>query len=196
MSTPSYTDLQLDALRELANIGSGQAAAALSQLLAKPIDISVPTAAALPLADAVAVAGQPDAERHGILVPIVGDMEAAVVLLVPEQDAQILCGVFGLDPHGEDGRSMLAEVGNILGTSYINVLAGMTGMALEPAPPQVTHDMLGAILASVLVGRGEDLEIALVLDSHLQVEGEDCSMSFLMLPEAGGVEQLLARIGL
>lgn len=196
MSTPSYTDLQLDALRELANIGSGQAAAALSQLLAKPIDISVPTAAALPLADAVAVAGAPDAERHGILVPIVGDMEAAVVLLVPEQDAQILCGVFGLDPHGEDGRSMLAEVGNILGTSYINVLAGMTGMALEPAPPQVTHDMLGSILQSVLIGRGQDLEIALILDSHLQVEGEDCSMSFLLLPESGGVEQLLGRLGL
>lgn len=191
-----YTDIQLDALRELANIGSGQAAAALSTLLGKPIDISVPTAAALPLNEAIAVAGEPEEVRHGILVPIVGDMGAAVVLLVPDQDAHTLCGVFGLDPNGPDGRSMLAEVGNILGTSYINVLAQMTGMALEPAPPQVVTDMLGAILESVLLGRGEDLEIALILDSALRVEEEECSMSFLLLPEAGGVEQLLARIGL
>jgi len=201
MSTPetttgTYTDLQLDALRELANIGSGQAAAALSQLLGKPIDISVPTAAALPLDDAIAIAGSADAERHGILVPVVGDMSASVVLLVPEADAQTLTGVYGLDPHSEDGRSMLQEVGNIVGTSYINVLAQMTGMELEPAPPQVTHDMLGAILASVLLGRGEDLDVALVLDSALRVEDEECSISFLLLPETGGVEELLARIGL
>ncbi len=191
-----YTDLQLDALRELANIGSGQAAASLSTLLGKPTDISVPTAAALPLADAVAIAGEPEEERHGILVPIIGDMSAAVVLLVPEEDAHTLCSVYGLDPHSEDGRSMLQEVGNILGTSYINVLAQMTGMDLEPAPPQVVHDMLGAILASVLIGRGEDIDVALVLDSNITVEGEACSMSFLLLPENGGVEDLLGRLGL
>lgn len=196
MSAQPYTDIQLDALRELANIGSGQAAASLSQLLGRPVDISVPTAAALPLEEAVAVAGDGDDPRHGILVPIIGDMEAAVVLLVPEADAETLCGTFGLDPAGEDGRSMLAEVGNILGTSYINVLAQMTAMAMEPAPPQVTHDMLGAILASVLLGRGENVDTALVLDSALAVEGEQCSMSFLLLPEPGGVDELLGRIGL
>ncbi len=196
MSTPIYSDVQLDALRELANIGSGQAAAALSQLLGRPVDISVPTAAALPLADAVAVSGDPDAPRYGILVPIIGDMDASVVLLVPEEDAVTLTSVFGLEPASEDGRSMLAEVGNILGTSYINVLAQMTGMGMEPAPPQVTHDMLGAILASVLLGRGDDVDVALVLDSALEVEGESCSMSFLLLPQPGGVDELLGRIGL
>ena len=196
MSTPIYSDIQLDALRELANIGSGQAAAALSQLLGRPVDISVPTAAALPLAEAVAVSGDPDAARYGILVPIIGEMEAAVVLLVPEEDAVTLTSVFGLEPASEDGRSMLAEVGNILGTSYINVLAQMTGMEMEPAPPQVTHDMLGAILASVLLGRGDDVDVALVLDSALEVEGESCSMSFLLLPQPGGVDELLGRIGL
>ncbi|WP_372791098.1 chemotaxis protein CheC [Paraconexibacter sp.] len=198
MSTqPSpYTELQLDALRELANIGSGQAAAALSSLLGKAVDISVPTAALLPLNDAVAVAGEPDDERHGILVPIVGDMLASVVLLVPDADAHTLTAVYGLDPHSADGRSMLQEVGNIVGTSYINVLAQMTGMALEPSPPQVTHDMLGAILASVLLGRGSDLEVALILDSDLRVEEEECSISFLLLPDTGGVDDLLTRIGL
>lgn len=190
----TYTDLQLDALRELANIGSGNAAAALSTMLGHPVDISVPTAAALPLADAVAIAGDPEALRHGILVPIVGELEAAVVLLVPEDDAEALCGVYGLDPNSADGASMLAEVGNILGTSYINVLAQMSGMEMEPAPPQVVVDMLAAILATVLLARG-DVEMALVLDSRLRVEGRDCSLSFLLLPAEGGIDALLARIG-
>jgi chemotaxis protein CheC len=165
-------------------------------MLGHPVDISVPTAAALPLAEAVAVAGAPDDPRYGILVPIVGEFEAAVVLLVPDEDARALTGVFGVTPEDEHGRSALQEIGNILGTSYINVLAQMCGMEMEPAPPEVVCDMLGAILETVLLARGEDIEIALVLDSQLSVEGQPCSLSFLLLPAAGGVEELLGRIGL
>lgn len=189
-----YTEVQLDALRELANIGSGQAAAALSTMLGHPVDISVPTAAAMPLADAVAAAGDPEETRFGILVPIIGEFDAAVVLLVPETDAQQLCDVYGLEPASEDGASFLGEIGNILGTSYINVLAQMAGMDMEPAPPQVVHDLLGAIVASVLMARG-DVDMALVLDSTLQVEGRPCELSFLLIPGSGGVHDLLARIG-
>ena len=65
----AFTDMQLDALRELANIGSGNAGTALSSMLGKSVDISVPTAAALPLAEAVAIAGAPDELRHGVVVP-------------------------------------------------------------------------------------------------------------------------------
>jgi chemotaxis protein CheC len=91
---------------------------------------------------------------------------------------------------------MLGEVGNILGTNYINVLAQMVAMDLEPAPPQVVEDMLGAILESVLIGRGGDIDHALILDSALQVEGEQCSLSFLLLPAEDGIRQLLGRLGL
>ena len=194
MST--FTDVQLDGLRELANIGSGQAAAALSAMLGHPVDISVPTAAVLPLNDAIDLAGPTDELRYGVLVPIFGDMDAIVVLLVPEEDAQTLCGVFGMTPDDEMGRSVLQECGNVLGTSYINALGQMSGMEMEPAPPEVVADMLGAILASVLLARGEDVDEALILDSALTVEGKPCSLSFLLLPQVGGISQLLSRIGL
>lgn len=194
MST--FTDVQLDGLRELANIGSGQAAAALSQMLGHPVDISVPTAAALPLSDAVAIAGEAEDLRFGVLVPIVGDLDAIVVLLIPREDAETLCGVFGMTPDDEMGRSVLQECGNVLGTSYINVLGQMSGMEMEPAPPEVVADMLGAILASVLLARGEDVDEALILDSALTVEDKPCSLSFLLLPSAGGIADLLSRIGL
>jgi chemotaxis protein CheC len=190
-----FTDMQLDALRELANIGSGNAGTALGAMLGKSVDISVPTAAVMPLTEAVAVAGAPDELRHGVVVPIVGDLEAIVVLLFPDPDARALCGLYGLEPSTPDGASMLGEVGNILGTNYINVLAQMVGVAMEPAPPQVVEDMLGSILSSVLVGRGDDIDEALVLDSNLMVEDEQCSLSFLLLPNHGGIRQILERLG-
>jgi len=192
----TFSDMQLDALRELANIGSGNAGTALSTMLGKSVDISVPTAAALPLAEAVAIAGEPDELRYGVVVPVVGDFEAIVVLLFPEEDARTLCGIYGIEPSTPDGYSMLGEVGNILGTNYINVLAQMAGMALEPDPPQVVEDMLGSILSTVLIGRGEDVEEALILDSDLLVEDENCSLSFLLLPNHGGIKELLGRLGL
>jgi chemotaxis protein CheC len=192
----TFTDMQLDALRELANIGSGNAGTALGQMLGKTVDISVPTAAVLPLAEAVAFAGDPDELRHGVVVPVVGDMDAVVLLLFPDADARTLCGIYGIEPSTPDGQSMLGEVGNILGSNYIKVLAQMATIDLEPAPPQVVEDMLGSILQSVLLGRGEDIDTALILDSSLQVEDEECSLSFLLLPAEGGIRQLLERLGL
>lgn len=192
----TFSDMQLDALRELANIGSGNAGTALGAMLGKSVDINVPTAAALPLDEAVAIAGEPDELRYGVVVPMVGDFEAIVVLLFPEEDAKKLTGIYGIEPSTPDGYSMLGEVGNILGTNYINALAQMVGMEMEPQPPQVVEDMLASILSTVLIGRGDDIEEALILDSNLLVEEEECTLSFLLLPNHGGIKELLGRLGL
>jgi chemotaxis protein CheC len=192
----TFSDMQLDALRELANIGSGNAGTALGTMLGKSVDINVPTAAALPLDEAVAIAGAPDELRFGVVVPMVGDFEAIVVLLFPEEDAKKLTGIYGIEPSTPDGYSMLGEVGNILGTNYINALAQMVGMEMEPQPPQVVEDMLASILSTVLIGRGDDVDEALILDSNLLVEEEECTLSFLLLPNHGGIKELLGRLGL
>lgn len=195
MST-QYTELQLDALRELANIGSGTASTALSSMLGRSVDISVPTASALPFAEAVDAIGPPETEVTGIVLGIVGDMDGTVLLLVPPADADKLCHMLGVEPDGEFAASALGEIGNVVGTSYINALAAMTGMALEPTPPATATDMLAAIVETVLAGHAHAGDVALLLDSDLTVEGEDCSVSFLLVPDQGGVDELLSRLGL
>jgi chemotaxis protein CheC len=195
MST-EYTALQLDALRELANIGSGTAGTALSQMLGRPVDISVPNALALPLAEAVDAVGTAEEEVTGVVIPLVGDMQAIVVLIFPLADAATLCGLLGVEAGTEVGMSALSEIGNILGASYVGSLGAMTGMELEPTPPQTVTDMLAAIVSTVLAANATTTDTALILDSELQVEGESCSLSFLMLPAAGGVDELLARMGM
>ena len=195
MST-QYSDLQLDALRELANIGSGTASTALSSMLGRSVDISVPNALVLPFAEAVEATGPAEDEVTGIVLGVVGDLAATVLLLVPPADAATMCRMLGVEPDDEFALSALGEIGNVVGTSYINALAAMTGMEIEPTPPATATDMLGAIVETVLASHADGGDVALLLDSDLEVEGEDCSISFVLVPDQGGVDQLLERLGM
>jgi chemotaxis protein CheC len=194
--TPRYTDMQLDALRELANIASGNAATALAQMLGREVDLNVPRVLALPLADAVEACGNPDEATTSVVIPRDGDIEGVVLLLIEPEGAQALCGLLGVDADSEIGESALREIGNILGTSCLNALASMTGLHMEPCPPHLTTDMLGAIVSSLALSQTASTELVLVLDSELAVAGEPCSISFVLLPTDGGVSDLLAPLGL
>ena len=193
---PSLSDIQLDALRELANIASGTAATALSQMLAREVEISVPRALALSPVDAVDACGDPERHVAGVVVPLRGDIEGLVLLMIPFEQAESLCSLLGVQAHTEVGDSALREIGNILATSYLNGLGAMTGLALEPSPPHLHNDMLGAIVSTLLVGTAGANDLALVLDSELDVSGEPCSISFLLLPTSGQISDLLAPLGL
>lgn len=194
MST--YSDLQLDALREIANIGSGTAATALAAMLGRSVDLSVPHVEAVPLVEAVETVGDPSRPTTAALLPIMGDMDGVVLLLFRPDAADTLCRLLGVEPGSEVGDSALSEIGNVLGTSYLNSIAAMTGLTLEPRPPEVVTDVLGAIVSSVLtrVAGGDD--VALLLDTQLRVEDEECAVSFLLVPEGDGVQELLTRLGL
>ena len=194
--TAQYSEMQLDALRELANIGSGTAATALSQMVGRPIDLSVPTVLALPLADAVDAAGDPEQEVWCVVLPIFGDLDAIVLMIFTPGDAAGICALLGVELDSEFGPSALGEVGNILGSSYVGALGQMTGLHLEPRPPEVTADMLGAIVATVLASTAHSTEVAFLLDSDLVIEGEACSFQFMLVPSRDGVTELLGRLGL
>ncbi len=189
-------DMQLDALRELANIASGTAATALSQMLGQEVELNVPRALALPLADAVDACGAPDAEVSGVVIPLEGDIAGLVLLLIPAEHAARLCTLLGVEAGTEVGDSALCEIGNILGTSYLNGLSAMTGMYLGPCPPHLSNDMLGAIVATLLAQTVGHSDTVLVLDSELDLQQDPCSISFLLLPTSGGVTDLLAPLGM
>jgi chemotaxis protein CheC len=195
MTTP-LTELQLDALRELANIASGTAATALSQMLGRDVDLQVPRALALPLADAVDACGDPEDEVAGVVIPIEGGLPGHVLLVIPSELTERLCTLLGVDANSEVGDSALREIGNILGTSYLNGLASMTGLELMPCPPVLQFDMLAAIVSSLLAASTGGSDLALVLESELDVADEPCALSFMLLPASGDITGLLAPLGL
>ena len=95
------------------------------------------------------------------------------------------------------GQSALGEIGNIVGTSYINALAQMTGLEIEPSPPQAATDMLGAIVAT----RADAASPAPTTSRSCSTptstsRARTARLSFLMLPTRDGVEELLGRLGL
>lgn len=193
--TIAYDERQLDALRELASIGTGTAATALAQVLGRPVELALPRALALGLADALEAVGEPDAMVAAVAMPIGGDADAVVLLLFSHGCAATLCGLLGVEPRSELGDSALAEIGNILGASAVGALATMTGLTLEPAPPHVVYDMLGAVVASVLSATAGELDVALVMDGELTVAEAACGLSFLLLPTDASVGELLRRLG-
>jgi chemotaxis protein CheC len=191
----TFTTFQLDALRELANIGSGTAGTALSQMLGRSVDISVPNAFVLPLAEAVDAVGAAEEDVTGVVIPLQGELDAVVLLVFPVADAATLCGLLGVEAGTDVGLSALSEIGNILGASYVGAIAAMTGLDLDLTPPQTVTDMLAAIVSTVLASRAAETDTAMILDSELQVEGEACSLGFMLLPAAGEVQEMLKRMG-
>ena len=147
---PALSETQLDAMRELANIGSGTAATALSSLIGLPVELDVPRALVLSVADAVDQAGPRDAILTAIAIPAVGDLDALALILMPAPTVETLCRLLGVDAEAEIGVSALCEIGNVLGSSYLGALSAMTRLQLQPGLPERVHDMLGAILQSAL----------------------------------------------
>jgi chemotaxis protein CheC len=190
-------DMQLDGLREIANIGSGTAATALSSMLGRAVDLNVPKALALELADAVDAVGRPDDDVTAVVLGVVGDLDATVVLLFDPKSAETICTLLGVDAaDSEMALSALGEVGNILGSSYIGAMGQMAGLQLEPSPPAAIADMLGAIVATALAATAVDTDFALLLDSEMLVEDAECTFGVLFVPSAEGVGRLLAGLGL
>jgi len=194
MST-SYTDLQLDTLREVANIGSGTASTALAALLGRPIDISAPAAHALPLREALEAVGEPATEVVSAPIPVAGDIPSLMLALVTTGHAVRLAELLGAAGDADVARSALAEVGNILGTHYLTSLHQMTGLALAPQPPRLAAGSLGTVVRDALTAPGGE-GLCLFIGSELVVEGESCSLSFLYVPGAEGADELLARLGM
>ena len=192
----NLNDLQLDALREMSNIGSGNAATALASMLGQSVDLHVPTALVLELADAVDAVGNPEDTVSAVIIGVFGDLDATVLLLFDPESANALCALLGVEGDPEMALSALGEIGNILGSSYIQAMGTMTNLHMEPHPPIAMADMLGAIVASVLAVAAADTDLALLLDSKMTVDGTACKFGFLYVPSGAGVALLLDRLSL
>lgn len=188
-----FTELQRSALLEIANIGSGNAATALSQLLGKPVEIAYAEALLATLAEAADKIGAAASPSAVVDTPVAND-GGKVLLLFPDGAGEQLCELFGTRLDDEMGRSALREVGNILASSYLNAVVEMTGMTLEPQPPTIEVDLLGSLVQRSLQGaRAEDPTV--LMRSVMTVESSDASFAFLFVPQLGAVELLLDHLG-
>ncbi|HEX2702371.1 MAG TPA: chemotaxis protein CheC [Solirubrobacteraceae bacterium] len=185
----AHTDIELDALREVANIGSSTAATAMSSLIGIAVEVSTPSAYAMPLADAIERVGPGEMIVTIVAVPVSGDLDALVLMILGPSTERAACKLIGVEADSDVGRSALAELGNILAASYIGALSTLTGLSLEAAPPERVRDMLRAVLSSALLSDAGDDQV-IVLESTVSVAVQECSLTFLFVPTRGSVDEI------
>src|SRR3954468_18870645 len=186
----SLKALQLDALREVANIGAGHAATALSQMVGETIMISVPTISVSPLEDVPPQVAAPDEPLAAVLMHMLGDLTGRTLLVFPRRTAQRLASLLlRRAPSGDDfsamERSALKEAGNILSSAYMNALSDFMGMMLVPSPPSMAVDMSSAVLTTAYLQFGSDKDYVFVVESEFMMDNVDEHLRgfFLLLPD-------------
>ncbi|EGW36763.1 chemotaxis protein CheC [Desulfosporosinus sp. OT] len=194
------TQFQLDALREIGNIGSGHAATALSTLLQRRIEMSVPRVWAVPFEQVSVIVGQLDTPQATIYVKVEGEAPGKAVFFFPIESAEIVVqALFGMDEPldlytNEMAQSALKEVGNILVSSFLISLSQFSGIPLQPSVPALAVDMIGASLDAIFLEEGLLDDTVLFIDTQLsgipKIKGQ-----FIFLPDDGSLKKLLGAIG-
>ena len=193
--------VQLDALREIGNVGAGNSATALSQIINRKIDMNVPEVSIVPLGDVPDLVGGPDAMVVGVFLRVYGEAPGNILFLLPRDSAfylvDTLMGKSHGDTHGLDfmDESALMEIGNILAGAYLNALFNFTKLSLLPSIPALAVDMAGAILSVVLVQLGQMGDHALVIETEFLAEGDDIKGHFFLVPDPGSLETILSAVG-
>ena len=194
--------LQLDALREVANIGAGHAATALSQLTKRKIMISVPRITVTPIEEVPKLMGDADAPVAAVLMHMLGDLTGRTLLMFPEPDARLLCDLLnkreiGTTTHfAELEQSSVKEAANILGGAYMNALADFMGMMLLPSVPSLVIDLAGAVLTTAYLNFGHDRDFVLCVqtDFKFQDVGQSLTGQFLLLPDLASLKAIFDAI--
>jgi chemotaxis protein CheC len=195
---------QLDAMREVANIGAGHAATALSQMTNRTIMITVPRVNVRPLEEACDVVGSPDDVVAAVLMHMMGDLTGRTLLLFPERAARTLCDFLlrrelgTTTSFGPMEQSALKEAGNILGSAYLNALSDFMGMMLVPSIPSLVIDLSGAILTSAHLNFGHERDYAFCVETSFRVQGATESLGghFLLLPDLASLRSIFDAIRL
>lgn len=198
-------DSQFDVLKEIGNIGAGNATTALATMLNIKVDMSVPNVALLPFDNISSFIGSEEQTVVGILLEIQGDIDGMMMFLFDMKSAHHLVNSLmmrdvhqdenGMADFSEMEMSALNEIGNIVAGSYLSALSGLTGMKMVSSVPALSIDMLGALLSVPAIEFGKYGDKLLMIQSEF---GEDDFVTgyFLLIPELESYDKILTSLGM
>jgi chemotaxis protein CheC len=197
-------DVQLDALREVANIGAGHAATALSQMTGSTIMISVPTINISSLEDVPTRLSEPEEPIAAVLMHMLGDLTGRTLLVFPRPTAMRLAELMLRRPAGSSRemgaleQSAIKEAGNILSGAYLNALSEFMGLMLLPSPPSLAVDMSSAVLTTAHLQFAAEHEYVFCVESEFVMDEIAARLRgvFLLLPDPASLNAILRAIRL
>ncbi|KAB7668660.1 chemotaxis protein CheC [Bacillus sp. B1-b2] len=203
----NLNSLKLDILREIGNIGAGNAATSLSKLLNKTIDMKVPDVQIVSFDQMMEMAGGSENIVAGVFLRLEGDVPGSMFFMLPIEQAnkfiRDMIGDSAIDlsqpPYDEIALSALQELGNILSGSYLSSLSDLTNLSLYPSVPALAIDMVGAIVTYGLIELSQVSDYAIVINTELVEKDHEVSKRvnghFFLLPDPDSFSTLFQSLG-
>jgi len=188
---------QVDALREVGNVGAGHAATALSQMIGKAVTLSIPKVEAVPFPRVSAILGGPESEVAALYMKVFGDTRGTILLVFGPDDMSALISLMLNKPlsslHSPTPieRSAILELGNILACSYLNAISQLLQISLIPSVPSLAVDMVGAILEAPIIELSRVADSALVLQTRFEDTARTFRGNFFLLPDPQSLDTML-----
>ena len=200
----SLKTIQLDALRETANIGAGHAATALSQMTGSTIMIKVPAISIASMEELPAQFSPDEEPVAAVLMHMLGDLSGRTLLVFPKPTVLRLAELMLRRPVGtsmdlgELEASAIKEAGNILSGAYMNALSDFLGMLLLPSPPTLVIDMSAAVITSAFAEFSADPDAILCVESEFMLTELHQTLRgfFLLLPDPASLQVMLRALRL
>ena len=200
----SYSDLNdmhIDALREIGNIGSGNAASSLAMMLSDQIDISVPVVRILDYEQVMEELGGPEQMIVGLLLCLDGDVNGMIMFLLHQNFANtLLASLIGEADVGgtvdEMSYSALQEVANIMAASYVNAIADLTGFTINVSVPSMCVDMLGAILSVPAIHYANISDKMIFIEDKFHGKDLNAPNHILLIPDVESLDKIMTSLGI
>ena len=202
MSLEKVTENYFDVLREIGNIGAGNAMTALSQMLQCKVDMQVPQVKLLEFKDVGALMGGEEQILVGIYLAVEGDITGSIMFLVKQDSAKHLVNKIMMGMGGSEGPglnemelSAMKEVSNIITGAYLNSLSALTNLKIYPSPPELAVDMAGAILSVPAIEFGDIVDKILLIQSQFY---DDTMIDgyFILIPDLESYAKILRSLGM
>lgn len=201
ISFDELNNLQMDVLKEIGNIGAGNAVTSLAKMIDKKVDMAVPKARILGFDKVSQILGGEEIIVVGILLNVSGDISGNIMFILDINAARQLVNIL-LDSRdntnlefNELELSALSEIGNILTASYLSALAGLTNLRILPSVPELAIDMAGAILSVPAIEFGKLGDSVLYIETEFSEGTTKVFGDFLLIPDVESYEVLLKALG-
>ncbi len=193
--------MQFDVLKEIGNIGAGNATTALSTMINGKIDMNVPKVALLEFKELPEMVGGAENIVVGILITLEGEINGMMMFMMDQHSAHHLVNILlGNSPSTEEFSEMelsaLKEIGNIIAGAYLSSLSTLTNITISASIPYMSIDMAGAILSVPAIEFGKVGDKALIIETMFSKDDSDVNGYFILIPSIESYSVILSSLGL
>lgn len=201
-SLEQLNEVHIDVLKEIGNIGAGNAATSLSQMLNTPVDMRTPIVRILDINDAANALGGPENAVIGILAKLNGDIEGIMMFIIQQSFAKsVIMSLLGVedvscDKLSEMELSAISEIGNIMIAAYTGSISTLSQMTIKASVPAITVDMVGAILSVPAIEMGSVSDKIIFIEDDFISGDNDVTANMLLVPTIDSLNRLMQKLGI